>query len=103
MTTPLPHTFTDPPRILADPINNTDAVRLGWASPRAMPAGGAVGQVLTKNSATDRDASWADPASPGAVSAVFRGRANAAQTMSATVNAWTTLSLIHISEPTRPY
>ena len=38
--------------------------------PRLLPAGGKVGQVLTKNSATDYDYSWITPASAGVITSL---------------------------------
>lgn len=64
-------------------------------APVALPTGGLAGQVLTKNSGTDGDASWADPTGGsggvgGTVSSIFAGarvyRASGSYTVPSTGN-----------------
>ena len=43
-------------------ISDSDAAKIGTV---ILPTGGSVGQVLTKQSSTDNDADWEDPASSG--------------------------------------
>lgn len=53
---------------LIDRINALAAAvrdKLNAMTPRLLPSGGGTGQVLTKISATDNDATWQTPASGG--------------------------------------
>jgi hypothetical protein len=50
--------FLLPPRVPSDPLVDNDLGRKAYIDRLAMPPGGAIGNILVKRSAADRDAAW---------------------------------------------